>query len=54
MIVSVQIDWHSIVTKENQSPKGNMRSVIPVAPLCLTLYLSGEKQGSGLEKDTVL
>ena len=38
----------------NQSPKGNMWSAIPVALLCMIVYLSEGKQGSGPEGDEVL
>ena len=38
----------------NQSPKGNMWSVIPVALLCMIVNVSERKQGSGPEGDEVL
>ena len=38
----------------NQSPKGNMWSAIPFALLCMIVYLSERKQGSGPEGDEVL
>ena len=40
--------------KENQSPKGNMWSAIPVALLCMVVSRSERKQGSGPEGDEVL
>ena len=47
--------WRSkLGTKDNQSPKGNMWSAIPVALLCMKLNLSDGKQGSGPEGDEVL
>ena len=38
----------------NRSPKGNMRSVIPVALLCMVVKRNDRKQGSGPEGDEVL
>ena len=40
--------------RQNRSPKGNMWSAIPVALLCMIVYLSEGKQGSGPEGDEVL
>ena len=39
---------------QNQSPKGNMWSAIPVALLCMLVNQSESKQGSGPEGDDVL
>ena len=52
-----QIDTHHHKhdgISENKSPKGNMWSVISVPLLCMTVYLSEGKQGSGPEGDKVL
>ena len=38
----------------NRSPKGHMWSAIRVALLCMIVYLSEGKQGSGPEGDEVL
>ena len=38
----------------NQSPKGNMWSIIPIALLCMIVNLREGKQGSGPEGDEVL
>ena len=40
--------------RDNQSPKGNMWSAIPVALLCIIMNLREGKQGSGPEGDEVL
>ena len=40
--------------RENQSPKGNMWSAIPIALLCMIVDWSERKQGSGPEGDKVL
>ena len=41
-------------TEKNQSPKGNMRSAIPVALLYIIINLREGKQGSGPKGDKVL
>ena len=40
--------------KKNRSPRGNMKSAIPVALLCMIVNCSEGKQGSGPEEDKVL
>ena len=39
---------------DNNNNKGNIRSAIPVALLCMIVNLSERKQGSGPEGDEVL
>ena len=40
--------------ENNQSPKGNMWSAIPVALLCMIVNVGNGEQGSGPEEDDVL
>ena len=43
-----------VIIKDNQSPKGNMWSAIPVALLCMIMNWSEGEQGSGPKEDKVL
>ena len=47
-------DLRELISGMNQSPKGNMWSVIPIALLCMVVNWSERKQGSRPEGDRVL